>query len=84
MLSRRSALGWAALVALLPLGYYFSYLLVSIAGEHRYMYPATVLVQVATLASGLSVMVALAGHAIDRLRRRRVLPQTVVSQQCPS
>jgi hypothetical protein len=52
-----------ALLGLCPLGYYLSYLVFCPCADFRYMYPATVFVQVATLAW-------IAGLGLAQIRRR--------------
>lgn len=53
--------GVLALLLLAPLGYYLSYLLASVAGDFRYMYPSSLWMQTAVLA-GLAGL----GHTVAR------------------
>ena len=65
--SRRPALGHAAVLLTVPLGYYLSYLVSSLSADHRYMYPSSLVVQVAFLAVLLSGLVGwLARHRWHR------------------
>jgi hypothetical protein len=58
----RSAL-WLALLLTLPLGYYLSYFLAVAGPDFRYMYPATLVIQVLTVSAAVGMMARSLGRS---------------------
>jgi hypothetical protein len=56
----------ATVLLLLPLAYYLSYCVFSLAGDFRYMYPATLVMQLSLLA----LLVGAGSHTLQALKRR--------------